>query len=87
MSEPAKKRFAFSTRDLMWLTLVFAVLLSWAIDHLAASRQRFTLEVVHTRDYELVRLYDNLAWTLQEHKMPIRLGQPVPDEDGLTLAP
>jgi hypothetical protein len=50
----------FSTRDLIWLTLVVAILLVWWKDHRnLATRNRFTVETVRRSDGEPILLRDN----------------------------
>lgn len=50
----------FSIRDLIWLTLVVALLLVWWKDHQnLATRNRFTVETVRRSDGEPILLRDN----------------------------
>lgn len=41
-------RFRFSIRDLLWLTLVVAILTAWYIDRIQLTKQRVEIEVFPT---------------------------------------
>jgi hypothetical protein len=53
-------KLRFSTRDLIWLLLVAAVLLTWFNDHRQmAAKNRFTVETIRSSDNQPIELIDN----------------------------